>query len=60
MTPATVLDPRAVPVLDPLGLAVIRTSAKTGKNVEEAFLWLARAMLLRSGVWARDRPTTDA
>ncbi len=53
-------DTDARSILDPLGLAVIRTSAKTGKNVEEAFLWLARAMLLRSGVWARDRPTTDA
>lgn len=42
-------------ILDPLGLATVRTSAKTGESVEDAFLWLARTMLVRTGLWTSPR-----
>ncbi|HTV58042.1 MAG TPA: Rab family GTPase [Verrucomicrobiae bacterium] len=39
------IDPDRVPQLQSLGQLVLRTSAKTGEGVEEAFSLLAQAML---------------
>ena len=40
-----VKDPAIEAVLGPFGIPVIKTSAKTGENVEEAFMRLARSLV---------------
>ncbi len=49
-------DAAVTPVLAPFGLWYVKTSAKTGENVEEAFLGLAQEMIAGKDVRAGPEP----